>query len=280
MVRRIFAAALGVLVVACAEPPEVGIATVGDRPVRAEAFQRYLEGITGGPWSAVDDRVAARLLDQFLDQEVIMEAARRRGLLQREPREAERERVVRELLARLCGPPPTPDPAGVEAEVVRRRKTPVPARVRVRQLVFEEEGKARKALALLRGGESWEQVSRRMSEAPNAAEGGSLGTLMKGQLPDPMDRVLFSLEHGEYSGPVRGPGGYHIFQVLEREPGGPPELEELRRRVREELAGDLARRAMAGCLERIESEIGVAVHPRRLWFRYDGRRTEERHEAG
>lgn len=280
MVRRIFAVAVGVLAMACSAPPDEGIATVGDRPVPAEAFQRYLEGITGGPWSAVDERVAARLLDQFLDQEVILEAARRRGLLHGEPREAERERAVRELLARLCGPPPTPDPASVEAEVASRRKTPVPARVRVRQLVFDDEAQARRALELLRGGQSWEEVSRRMSEAPNAAEGGSLGTLVRGQLPDPMERVLFSLEPGEYSGPVKGPGGYHVFQVLEREPGGAPDPDELRRLVVRELDGDLARRAMTGCLERIESEIGVMVHPRRLWFRYDGRRTEGRHEAG
>ncbi len=280
MVRRMFAGALVALVVACAGPREEGIATVGDRVVPAEAFQRYLEEITAQPWTAADDRVAARLLDQFLDQEVILEAARRRGLLHGEPGGAERERVVRELLVRLCGPAPTPDPGKVEEEVGRRRRTPVPARVRARQLVFQDEPQAEKALALLRGGESWEEVSRRMSRAPNAAEGGDLGTLVQDQLPDSMERVLFSLKPGAYSEPVKGPGGFHIFQVLAREPEGDPDPGELRRQVREELAGGLARRATTRCLRRLESEIGVVVHPERLWFGYHGRRTEERHEAG
>ncbi len=116
--------------------------------------------------------------------------------------------------------------------------------------------------------------------APNAADGGALGVLEKGSLPEEMERVLFSMKPGTISKPVDGPGGIHIFQVLDRREAGHPNAVEVHASVEVELEHEAARRHVAGCLADLEHEVGVKVSPPRLWFRYDGRRTEDRHEAG
>ncbi len=134
---------------------EEGIARVGDHVVTAESFQSFLEEATGQPWTAAQDRVAVKLLDQFLDQEVILEAGRRRGWLGKEPSPDDREERVRELVTRLCGKPPTPGPEEVEAETTRRMATAVPERVWARQLVFADQATAEKALERLENGGEW-----------------------------------------------------------------------------------------------------------------------------
>jgi peptidyl-prolyl cis-trans isomerase SurA len=50
--------------------------------------------------------------------------------------------------------------------------------------------------------------------------GGELGWLSQGDLPRELERALMTLAPGEFSVPVRGSAGYHIFFLLERERSG------------------------------------------------------------
>ena len=51
------------------------LATVGDSSVAVAAFQQHLVAASGEAWQGVTDPVASRLLDQFIDQEVVVAAA-------------------------------------------------------------------------------------------------------------------------------------------------------------------------------------------------------------
>ena len=261
-------------------PPGDVIARVGGRQVRLQAFQRYVETQTGGAWASVDDDVASQLLVQFLDREVILEMARRRGLVGEERFGRGSIPSLGDLTVSLCGPPPTPSPGAVEAAMERKKAGPFPERVRARQLVFESRTAAEKALARLRAGERWEAVSRDSSLAPNAATGGGLGWIRRGVLPGPIEKVLFALPVGKPSSPVEGPGGYHVFEVLEREEEGAGSSDAVYRAVREALENELARSHQARCLKRLRREVGLVVLWDRLWFRYDGPRLEGMDEAG
>jgi len=121
------------------------------------------------------------------------------------------------------------------------------------------------------------ELSRQVSRAPNAGDGGELGLLTEGGLPEDLDEVIFALESGEISEPVPGPSGYHIFQVLEIVPEGPPPREEVEPQIRRRLEETAAREHTAACVNRLAHEVGVRVNHDRLWFRYNGRYTEEIH---
>lgn len=267
---RCWRGALALLLFGCGAGPGV-LAQVGDSRVAVAEFQHYLESASGEPWQSVDDRVATRLLDQYLDQELVLEAGLGRAADHVAGDPAARTASVRPLLAELCGAAATPSDAAVQTELDRRQSEPRRRRVRLRQLLLPDLAAAEAARQRVADGEPFEEVSRQVSRAPNAASGGTLGLLEEGTLPPQIDAVVFGLEVGELSPPVRSPAGYHIFQVLAVAPAGTPSRTELEPAVRRELAIRAAGESTRACLERLAGEVGVRVYPDHLWFNYDGR---------
>ena len=246
------------------------VATVGGREVKVAEIQAYLAAGTGVSWQAVDDRVASRLLDQFLDQEV-MAAAVGSSRLREIPKEpAARSSQVRSLVAEVCGPPPTPTSSELERQLEQRLEKVRPARTHVRQLLLANAKDAATARARLAAGEPFLEVSRQMSRAANAST-GELGVLSRGTLPDELDEVVFSLAEGEVSAPVQSPSGYHVFQALEVVPEGPATRRELEPIARRELGDELARVHARRCVDDNAARVGVVVHATNLWFHYEGR---------
>jgi len=254
------------------------LATVGDDTVELVVFQEHLTAATGEAWQGVTAPVASRLLDQFIDQEVVV-AASRGGEVIVPVEPGARSARVRLLLDDLCGPPSPPPAEVVEAEVTAAQAVPRPARASVRQMLLETQEDAEAARQQLDEGTDFVELSRMVSRAPNADGGGELGILTQGGLSENLDEVIFALQEGEISAPVPGPSGYHIFQVLEVVAAGPPPREEVEPDVLRRLGEIAAREHAAECVQRLANEVGVNVIDNRLWFNYQGRYAEEIHAS-
>jgi len=268
-----------VLVATACGVDEGTLATVGDEAVSLSAFQDHLAAVTGEPWQGVTNAVASRMLDQFLDQEVVAVAARHDRVIDLPSDPGGRSARVRALLEELCGPPPEPDAAAVEAAIAEASSTTRPARAHVRQMLLRNREEAEDARGQLLAGADFVTLSKQVSLAPNADGGGELGFLTQGGLPEELDEVIFALAEGEISEPVPGPSGYHIFQVLEAVPSGSPPRSEVEPEVRRRLVEGAARKHAADCVGRLAHQVGVKVLPDRLWFRYEGRYQEEIHAS-
>lgn len=255
------------------------LARVGRQALELEPFQGYVGEVTGEAWQGVNTRVAERLLDQYMDQEVVLEAARQRGVggLPDDARLAPAK--VRLLVDELCGSPPEPAAADVEAAVELGMGKTLPVRAHVRQLLVDSPELAQAARDRLAAGEGFVEISREVSRAPNATDGGEIGFIHQGSLPAEIDGVIFSLEAGEISDPVQGPSGYHVFQVLERQPEGPPDRRAVEAAVRIELTQQAARNHVRDCIRKLASEVGVEVYAQRLWFPYGGRYADGQNDA-
>jgi len=266
---------LPALTVGCKGPPGATIiAQVGRHNIEIRAFQGFVESVVGEGWKAVDDRVASRLLDQYLDQEVLAAAARRKRRFVIPVDPGRRAAMIRGLVPGVCGPAPAPGAEEIERAVKAALKGRQPDRVHVRQIIVGSEQEAEEIRKRLLAGEDFAELSRRLSLAPNAAKGGELGVISKGTLPEDLETVIFGLESGEISRPVKGPSGYHLFQVLQVYPGGSRQESSVEETVRQELREDAARRWLSACVDRLAAEIGVRVLTDRLWFRYHGRYSE------
>jgi parvulin-like peptidyl-prolyl isomerase len=261
-------------VVSCGQNATV-CARVGRHKVETAAFQAYLGAASGQTWESVEDRVASRLFDQFIDQEVVAAAARVQQPIPIPIDPGERAATVRALLVEVCGAEPPVDPALVQDELQRRLGESRPARAHVRQMVFDTADEAEAARRRLEKGEDFSALSAEVSRAPNAAHGGEIGELVQGTLPPEIDHAIFALSEGEISPPIRGPSGYHLFQALDLQPAGPPDPSTEEGQVRRELRQLQARQRTRDCLDRLAREIGVTIHPDHLWFRYQGRYAEE-----
>jgi hypothetical protein len=258
-------------------PGEGVLATIGDAEVSSDAFQQHIIEVTGGPWEGVSDAVASSLFDQYLDREVLLAAAAKDGADDRPAGTDFRSARVRLLLDELCGPPPPPSAREVEREIEQAQTTDRPARAHVRQMLLGSLEDAEAARAQLDEGADFVELSQRVSRAPNASDGGELGFLTQGGLSEELDEVIFSLAAGEISAPVQGPSGYHIFQVLEVVPAGPPPRDEIEPEVRQRLVEEAGRRHSAECVRELARTVGIRVIHEHLWFSYQGRYSEEIH---
>jgi hypothetical protein len=250
------------------------VAEVAGTPLELVAFQDYLEATTGEAWQVVEERVACRLLDQFLDQEVIIAAAIERGTRSVPLEPPRRSQSVRQLLDTVCGEAPPLSEEAVASAVAQRLTQHRPAQAHVRQLLLGDLEQATAARQQLDAGEPWLAVSRAVSQAANAEGGGELGLVTQGTLPEAIDEVIFGLESGAISEPVPSPAGYHVFQVLEVVPAGRPAADQVRGTVRRELEKQHARQHVSQCVAELAREVGVVVYPDHLWFRYQGRYLE------
>ena len=108
--------------------------------------------------------------------------------------------------------------------------------VRARHILVATEEEAQAILARLRAGEDFAALARECSLDKNTREsGGDLGFFPRGLLIAPeVEEAAFALSPGQISGVVRSQFGYHIVQVLERDPHRPlaPEVRaDLRERA-------------------------------------------------
>lgn len=82
--------------------------------------------------------------------------------------------------------------------------------------------KAEQALKQLQGGTAFSEVSARVSDAPNALEGGGLGWKTSTQLPALFIDALKSMQPGQVSPILRSPNGFHILKLTNRRGGSSP----------------------------------------------------------
>ena len=62
-------------------------------------------------------------------------------------------------------------------------------------------------------GGNFSKLAQQFSQAAGAAQGGDLGTVQDGELPDELDKTIHELPVGKVSDPVRTQAGWHILLV-------------------------------------------------------------------
>lgn len=74
---------------------------------------------------------------------------------------------------------------------------------------------AERLLNQIRGGANFSSVANGFSESGTAAQGGDLGWIAPGQLPEELDDALAELEPGMISPPIRTFAGYYLLYVTD-----------------------------------------------------------------
>ncbi len=82
------------------------------RGSKSAPFQEYVGDVSGETWQGVGGRVTSRLLDQYLDRQVVLEIARRREVISQTESMSLGPTEMRWLVDELCGPSPERRPGG------------------------------------------------------------------------------------------------------------------------------------------------------------------------
>ena len=122
-----------------------------------------------------------------------------------------------------------------------------PARIRLRQVVLEKEDDAKRVYDELQKGGDLAKLAKKFSIAPEGANGGDTGWVEKGVL-DVFDQA-FKLPVGGHSKIVKSPYGYHIYDVLKKEPEGRLSFAEAKDKIRAQLREQAEQKIFSAWLE-------------------------------
>ncbi len=263
--------ALGAAVARADDVPPSAIATIDRAPVPVERFAAALRetGVSLASLEAEDrDRLKRELLNEVIDNELLLREARDRGirvsdadvaravaqaradigaeefsavLKERDLTVAEWERRLREqlLVSRLLSTavPLAAVPTEAELKTYYARHPDEffeTEAVDARQILVSSESSAGALRALLLNGADFGQVATAYSTAPEAADGGRLGFVERGHVPEGFE-VLFSLKPGEISPVVHTSFGYHLFTISEHRPASRLSYRDVADTLREQL---------------------------------------------
>ncbi|MDX9731616.1 MAG: peptidyl-prolyl cis-trans isomerase [Bdellovibrionales bacterium] len=124
------------------------------------------------------------------------------------------------------------------------------ARIRLRQVVLEKEEDAKRVFEEFQKGRDLGALAKQFSIVPEAADEGDTGWIEKGTL-EVFDQA-FKLSVGARSRIVKSPYGWHIYQVIGKEPERRLTLEQARPSLVRELK---ERRAQALFAQWLEEQI-------------------------
>ena len=138
------------------------------------------------------------------------------------------EKIIKNASAEI--PPVTYNEAKGYFESHRSEFKRLP-RVQLRQVVTGTKEEAEKILERIKQGSPLDLEARKHSITPEAKEGGMLGWIAKGELPESIEKTIFSLSIGEISPIIQSHYGFHIFEVLDTREGGEKDLPEVMKEI-------------------------------------------------
>ena len=239
----------------------VVLAEVDGVAIRDADLERFEDGLPDHLRSSLEGEARVRdLLQALVDRELMVLEAEGRGLF-REPRvQAEfRRRTAGWLTARLYQQARLDTAVDEEEARQRFEENDIGRMVYAAHIVCPTEAEARAALHRLGRGESFGDVARDVSVAPDAAQGGELRRwLTFGMLPRHVHEVVWALGPGEHTPePVAMRGGYEIIQVQQVRYRTFEERKSIyMARLRRQKLAEARARLVAEC----ERRLGAVVH--------------------
>ena len=108
----------------------------------------------------------------------------------------------------------------------------------------------------LKAGGDFSELAKKNSQDPgSAAKGGDLGWVSRGQMVKPFEDATFSLKPNEISNVVTTEYGFHIIQVLEKQPAHVQSLEEVKPSIEAGLRNQSVNDRMQDLIDKAHAEL-------------------------
>ena len=123
------------------------------------------------------------------------------------------------------------------------------------------EAKADDLLKQIKAGASFEDIAKKSSDGPSAAQGGDLGSFKRGSLAKELEEKTFAMKTGEVTDVIRTKQGYVILKVTSHEMAGIPPLKEVEPRIQDALYYQKLQPALRAYLTKLREEAFIDIKP-------------------
>jgi peptidyl-prolyl cis-trans isomerase SurA len=137
-------------------------------------------------------------------------------------------------------------------------KTPVDAD---EATVQAAEAKAKDLLGQIQKGASFEEIAKKNSDGPTAAQGGDLGYFQRGQLAKDLEDRTFAMKVGEVSDAIRTKQGFVLLKVSEHTPAGMATLKEAEPKIQDALYYEKLQPALRTYLTKLREDAYIEIKP-------------------
>jgi peptidyl-prolyl cis-trans isomerase SurA len=128
-------------------------------------------------------------------------------------------------------------------------------------VVAASEAKAKALLEQVHKGAKFEDVAKKNSDGPTAAQGGQLGSFKRGELAKDLEDKTFSLKPGETTDVIRTRQGFIILRVNGHRPAGVPPVKDISDRIRDAIYSERLEPAARTYLTKLREQAYIDIKP-------------------
>ncbi len=121
----------------------------------------------------------------------------------------------------------------------------------------EAEARANDVLKQIRAGASFEDIAKKYSDGPSAAQGGDLGVFKRGTLAKELEDKTFAMKAGEITDVSRTKQGFIILKVTGHQVAGIPAFKDVEPKVQDALYYQKLQPALRTYLTKLREEAYI-----------------------
>jgi peptidyl-prolyl cis-trans isomerase SurA len=121
------------------------------------------------------------------------------------------------------------------------------------------EAKANDLLKQIHDGASFEDIAKKYSDGPSAADGGALGTFERGKLAKSIEDETFAMKAGDVTGVVHTKQGYVILKVVDHQMAGIPPMKDVLPKIQDALYYQKLQPALRAFLTKLREDAYIDI---------------------
>ena len=250
--------------------PHAAVARVNGEVIGTDDYQRALHALAQDRRGGLEDGDRRLVLDRLIDEELLIQHGLELGFVRQDAKL--RKDLTAAVIDSVVAEHQDVQPTDAELQAfydAHQEFFTGPGRLRVRQIWCRTPAtdgsdvlaRAQRAADRLRAGEPFATVRDALGD-PELAPPPDV-PLPAAKLADYLGptalRTALRLEVGAVSDPVRSNTGYHVLQVVERQPDAAPPLESIRPQVAAEFRRRAADKALRAYLDDLRARAAVEV---------------------
>lgn len=121
------------------------------------------------------------------------------------------------------------------------------------------EAKAKDLLKQIKDGAGFDDIAKKNSDGPTAADGGTLGVFKRGQLAKELEDETFAMKSGEVTDVIRTKQGYVILKVLDHQMAGIPPMKDILPKIQDQLYYQKLQPALRAYLTKLREDAYIDI---------------------